>query len=226
MNQAVSGVREEPRNASPTRFEFRSDDIGHRRIKFEAELDPDFCGEIMERVGDDSLRRCIQCGTCSSTCPVTLYMDYTPRRLVAMIREGFKSEVLSSYTPWLCTSCYSCTVQCPKEVKITEIMYTLKQKAIEEHIHPKRFAIPVLAKEFFKMASTKGRTNEGMLISRVFMKINPLRLFQNSRLGIRLLGKGRMEVFSESIKQKDQLQLLLKAVERQRGAANGNDGNQ
>ena len=193
---------------------FDSDELGKRRIKFEAELDPNFCGEMMERVGDDSLRRCIQCGTCSSTCPVTLYMDYTPRRIVAMIREGFKPEVLTSFTPWLCASCYSCTVECPKEVNITELMYQVKQKAIEENIHPKNLPIPVLAKEFFRSVSRYGRNNEGKLITRVWLKVNPLQLIRNSKLGIRLFLRGRMEWKNDSIQKMEQLRALLKAVEK------------
>ncbi len=68
--------------------------LAERRIRYEAELDHSFAKEMTGRIGDESLRHCIQCGTCSSTCPVSLYMDYTPRRIVAMTREGFKDDVL------------------------------------------------------------------------------------------------------------------------------------
>lgn len=192
---------------------------GQRCIKYEAELDKNFASEINERVGDDSMNHCIQCGTCSATCPVSLYMDYTPRRIVAMAREGFKDEILGSFSPWVCASCYSCTVECPRDVKITEIMYAIKQKAIEEKVHSRRFPIPVLAKEFFNSVVKLGRTNEGRLITKVFLKTNPLNLIKQSFLGLRLLSKGRMEIFADQIKDKKQLRTLLKAVEKPTGPA-------
>ena len=119
----------------------------HRRIKYQEELDLDFADQVAAMPGAADLKRCIQCGTCSATCPVSLYMDLTPRRVVAMTRAGFKKEVLESNTIWLCASCYSCTVECPKGIKITDIMYALKRLAIQEGAYPKRFPTPVLARE-------------------------------------------------------------------------------
>ena len=83
-----------------------------RRIKYEHELDHNFGEEIASHAYGERLMSCIQCGTCSATCPVSHYMDYTPRKVIAMTREGFKEEVLNSLTIWLCASCYSCMVQC------------------------------------------------------------------------------------------------------------------
>lgn len=187
-------------------------DWGKQSIKYEADLDRDFCDDIMKAADSDSLRHCIQCGTCSSTCPVSLYMDYTPRRLVAMVREGFKDEVLHSFTPWICASCYSCTVECPKEVKITETMYAIKQRAIKEHVHPKRFPVPVLAKEFFNQVKRYGRTNEGELLTRLFLKTNPFKLIRQSGMGVRLLSVGRLEILPHKIKGIKQLRQLLDAA--------------
>ena len=75
-----------------------------RTIKYEAELDHQFAVDIAGKPGGEQLYSCIQCGTCSATCPLSIYMDYTPRRIVAMTRAGFKEEVLNSFTIWLCSS--------------------------------------------------------------------------------------------------------------------------
>ena len=123
----------------------------HRLIKYEAELDKDFAGEIAKMAHGEKFYTCIQCGTCSATCPVSHFMDFTPRKIIAMVREGFREEVLGSFTIWLCASCYSCTADCPREIKITDVMYALKQLAIKEGIYPKRFPIPVMAQEFYKI---------------------------------------------------------------------------
>src|SRR5512138_2064641 len=72
----------------------------HRRIKYESELDAGFGEKIARAAYGEKLFSCIQCGTCSATCPVSHYMDYTPRRIIAMVREGFRDEVLNSVTIW------------------------------------------------------------------------------------------------------------------------------
>lgn len=88
--------------------------------------------EVVEATaGESNLEMCIQCGTCGGSCPSASEMDHTPRRLFAMLRAGMREEVLTSNTPWMCVSCYYCTVRCPQEVHITDIMYTLKNMALK-----------------------------------------------------------------------------------------------
>ncbi|MBD3266903.1 heterodisulfide reductase [bacterium] len=189
--------------------------LGERTIKYEAELDKDFGREMTEKHALESIQNCIQCGTCSGTCPVSPYMDYTPRQLIAMTRAGFKDEVLHSFTMWLCASCYSCTVDCPKEIKITELMYWLKQQAIQEKTYPKRgFLTPVLAKTFFDIVKRFGRNNEQLLLTLMYLKTNPLKLLSQSGLGLKLFSKGRLGVKLESIKRKNELKPLLRIVEK------------
>ena len=183
-----------------------------RVVKYEAELDGDFAHWLTTVPGGEKIQDCIQCGTCSGTCPLSIYMDLTPRRLIAMSRAGFKEEVLQSFTIWLCTSCYSCTVRCPMNIKMTDLMYILKQRAIAEKVYPKRFPIPVLSKEFFRMVGRTGRNTESRLLVRLALKTNPLRLLGMAPLGLRLLKAGRIGIKGESIKGRKELKTILKTM--------------
>ena len=80
----------------------------------------------------DVLRTCIQCGTCSASCPTAYAMDYTPRQLWKLVQLGLKDEVVNSRTFWLCTTCKACTVRCPRGIDLTETMLMLKQYAVKE----------------------------------------------------------------------------------------------
>ncbi|MCK4431843.1 MAG: 4Fe-4S dicluster domain-containing protein [Candidatus Aminicenantes bacterium] len=183
------------------------------KIKYEEELDKNFFDEIKEKSGCDEISQCIQCGTCSGSCPMAVYMDYSPRKIIAMIKSGFKDEVLKSFTPWLCASCYSCQVRCPSNIKITDVMYALKRKAIKEKIYPSRFSIPVMDKEMHKILTNNGRSSEVWLMLNLFLKTrNPLGLIKMAPLGLSLMKTGRMSLKKESIKNKKQLRKLLKAV--------------
>ncbi len=182
-------------------------------IKYDAERDPDFPKDIMEMTGCEGLETCFQCGTCSGMCPLSIYMDYTPRRIMNLVRSGFKDEVLTSNTIWLCSSCYACKVECPKEIKITNIMYALKRRAIAENKYPKHFPIPVLAEEFFKMVHGKGRASEGRLVMNMILRTNPLKLLGMAKLGLKLLKTGRFSLKQESVRRPDELARLLDAAE-------------
>ena len=179
-----------------------------RHIAYESELDPHFGEHIAVKAYGEKLFSCIQCGTCSGTCPVSHYMDHTPRRIIAMIREGFRDEVLHCFTIWLCASCYACTVDCPREIKITDVMYALKQEAIARGVYPKRFPIPVLAREFFRGVQSCGRSNELPLMIRLLLKTNP----QNVSIGLRLWWTGRLSLRQERTRQRDTVRTLLRAA--------------
>ena len=101
-----------------------------RKLKFQREADPAWALRVSEWPGCEGLFSCLQCGSCSGTCPLSIYMDFAPRRIIALVREGFREEALSSQTIWLCACCYSCAVHCPRGSQITDVMYGLKQEAI------------------------------------------------------------------------------------------------
>jgi len=188
-----------------------------RTIKYDADRVKGFGKEIMNVPGCEQLSNCIQCGTCSGVCPLSIYMDYTPRQVMALTRADFKNEVLRSHTIWLCASCYACAVECPREIRITDIMYELKQRAIQEGIYPKHFPIPVLAREFSQMVLKNGRITELLLVLRLFLKTNWRAALGNWRMGLDLLKTGRLSLRTEKIEQRAELARMLAAVDGKGG---------
>lgn len=187
-----------------------------RTLKFEADRDLGFAKWMTETVGGERIRHCLQCGLCSAACPLSHYMDYTPRRLMHLAREGFKEEVLSCFTIWLCTSCYACLVECPKNIKVTEVMYALKQRALHDGVYPRRMPVAVLAREFTRMVRGHGRASETWLVFRVFLRTAVLRLLGFSRLGLALLRTGRLRLKQERVRRRDEVAKMLDAVDRER----------
>ena len=184
-----------------------------QKIKYEAERDRDFAQWVASQTGGENLRHCIQCGVCSATCPLSFYMDYTPRRLINLAREGFKKEVLGSFTIWLCASCYACRTECSKDIHVTDVMYLLKRRAIEEGVYPRRFPTPVLAREFSRMIFTFGRINETFLVADLFLRTNWFRFLSMIGLGLNLMRTGRMTYLPDSIKGRAELRKVLTALD-------------
>jgi len=106
-------------------------------------MDPDpldaatFDPSLAERVTPEweKLFTCMQCGTCTSSCPTAYAMDYAPRQLWQMMRLGMEERVLNSRTFWLCTVCKSCQVRCPRGIALTDTMVALKEYATHKGIN-------------------------------------------------------------------------------------------
>lgn len=172
-----------------------------------------FLEEVSTRTaGESRLEMCIQCGTCGGSCPSSEDMDNTPRMLFAMIRAGFRDQVLKSNTPWMCVSCYFCVVRCPQNIHITDIMYTLKGMAIEAKQFKGRSTSSAAAdfsQTFIDNVERYGRSFEVGLATRYYLSHFPLRLPSMAPMGIGMLSKRRMSMRPKPIKNIDQLTAIL-----------------
>src|SRR5574341_563428 len=107
----------------------------------ERELRKSFLTQLELIPGGDKIKGCIQCGTCTGSCPVSYAMDISPRGVMALFRAGDIESILRSRTIWICASCYACTTRCPAGIKITDILYALKRIAMDKGIFPSRFPV-------------------------------------------------------------------------------------
>jgi heterodisulfide reductase subunit C len=158
--------------------------------------------------GDAHLQKCIQCGTCGGSCPSGADMDHTPRQLFALIAAGQKEKVLKSNTPWYCVSCYYCTVRCPQEVHITDIMYTIKRIAVQEKVYDDSTA-PDFSKNFINWVENYGRSFELGLMGMQRIRHNPFGVFKIAGMGVGMVTKGRMAFTPTRIKGMDGLKAIL-----------------
>jgi heterodisulfide reductase subunit C len=162
---------------------------------------PGFLKEILAMPGGEAVAACIQCGTCTGTCPTARDMDYTPREVMALIRAGYRDRVLSSNMIWMCASCYACYVKCPKEIKLTDFFYKLKQLAMREGFsHPASKRAEVLSRKFAGNVRKLGRSNEMWLLLKYFLSTNVLSALKYTGMGLSLLRTGRLELLPRKAK--------------------------
>jgi quinone-modifying oxidoreductase, subunit QmoC len=173
-----------------------------------------FMREIIEDTpgGDPRLEMCIQCGTCSGSCPSGPDMEHTPRRIFAMIEADMREEVLRSNTFWYCVSCYYCFVRCPQEVRIADIMYTLKRKAIREGYCTESSAseAPDFSETFVDAIFKYGRSFELGLATRYHLRHHPIDAMKMATgMGLTMLRKGRMDLTPRRIRDIDQFRAIM-----------------
>ncbi|OGR14563.1 MAG: hypothetical protein A2341_04880 [Deltaproteobacteria bacterium RIFOXYB12_FULL_58_9] len=85
-------------------------------------------------ISGQNVSKCMQCGTCTSVCPMACDMEITTRKAMLMLQHGMVDELLASKTPWLCASCHSCQVRCPRGLELTRIMEAVRLLALRKNI--------------------------------------------------------------------------------------------
>lgn len=159
-------------------------------MKKEANLsarDPAFRDLILKTPAGEKLLTCMQCGVCAGSCPVSHEMDYTPRELVRMVQLGLKDDVLNSNTIWLCTTCFSCSVRCPRGIRPTELMETLRPVAIAEGVKNKNIKFDQV---FSDVVKRKGRASEFLLLSKY--SLSEPGMIKQAPFGLSLILKGKL----------------------------------
>jgi heterodisulfide reductase subunit C len=180
-----------------------------------------FLEDVYSIPGGEKIKECIQCGTCSASCPTSYAMDYTPREVIAALRAGLLERVLKSNTIWLCASCYYCTVRCPSGIKLTDIMYELKRLAIEFGLAQKDARAPVISKLFVNVVNKSGRVSEVELVSKFYLKTNPFGMLKMIPRASKLLIRGRMPLISHKIRGTSEIKRSLAATVEISGVQRG-----
>jgi len=161
--------------------------------------------------GAERITRCLQCGTCTGSCPVSYAMDISPRMVIALFRAGQIEEILRSRTIWICASCYMCTTRCPQAIKITDLLYALKRTAMEAKLYPDRLPVYVLSKNFVRLVNRYGRNQEILLLLLYYLRRNPLELLRLIPMGWALFRKGRVALFPSKIRGVAAIRKILAA---------------
>ncbi len=82
---------------------------------------------------------CYSCENCSTVCPVVEnyenpqeVLGLLPHQIMRSLGLGLSDLALGSNMLWDCVTCYQCQEHCPQGVKVTDILYELKNMAIKE----------------------------------------------------------------------------------------------
>lgn len=114
-----------------------------------------FAEEIISRGGNifpledlKTLYACIQCGSCTGSCPAGRRTSLRTRMIIRMIQLGMRDEVLRNGDLWACSTCYTCQERCPRQIIITDIIRATRNIAFEEGFAKERHL--AVARNFVK----------------------------------------------------------------------------
>ena len=153
----------------------------------------DFLKEVEEKVEEGEwVKMCMQCGVCAGSCPFGPHWEHSPQKIFMMIRAGERTQVLSSDSMWMCTSCYNCIVRCPRKLPITHIMHGLASYAHRLGLAPKGQPTRVFAKTFWDNLVKTGRVNELKLTLSHYFRDGFVQGIKNA-LAMKDIGLGMMK---------------------------------
>jgi heterodisulfide reductase subunit C len=180
------------------------------------QLGEEFLRHVYAIPHGEKINECIQCGTCSASCPASAAMEYGPREIIAALRAGMLDRVLNSTTAWLCVSCYSCTVRCPAGIPFTDVMYELKRLEAEKGFS-KRANGAAMAKAFAETVDRHGRNAETELLRKYYLRTGLWRALGQIPLAWKLFLRGRLHLFPSKVKGLANLLKMMAALEAKEG---------
>ncbi len=104
--------------------------------------DPSFTAEV-EKIGGTAAHLCFQCGTCTGSCPSATRSSYRIRTFMRRANLGMKEVSLTDPDLWLCTTCYTCSDRCPRDLIPTDVIFAMRNMAAKRGIVPKNFLATV-----------------------------------------------------------------------------------
>ena len=165
-----------------------------------------FAAEV-ERMSGAKLGPCLQCGKCTSGCPVAGRADVRPHELVRLVQLGQRDAVLSSRTIWECISCQTCITRCPQKVDIAAMNDALRRLSLAAgKVHAKT-TVPVFNEIFLNTVRSRGRMFEMGLMTRY--KLRTGKLFADVGKLPMMLRKGKLALLPPSVAGKAERKQLF-----------------
>ncbi len=173
-------------------------------------MSQDFKKEVINQAGREVLT-CVQCGTCSVSCPTANLMKPSIRRQIKLVLENKKDEALVSNTIWLCTSCLLCIIRCPRGIRPKSVVTALRN--ICERAGRKTGGDQTYEEIFMRFIKDYGRVSE-LPLSSEFILIHPEAAVAAMRVGLELAPKGKLRLSPEKIHGTEEVKKIFAELEK------------
>lgn len=162
---------------------------------------------------------CYQCGKCTAGCPTAYAMDLTPRQAMRAIQWGLKEELLQSSTFWVCLSCQTCSVRCPREIDIARVMEALRHLALAEERPAKEKGVTLFHRLFLSSVRSRGRIWE-LGLGGAFNLLSR-RFFANMKQLPAMLRRGKLPLWPSGTRGAKELRAIFDRVEAEERSMSG-----
>ena len=99
-------------------------------------------GLVKQEAGERFLT-CMQCGTCTSLCPINRVEAYSPRGILRQLGMGTGTLEDLDRAIWACVTCHACGANCPRDIDIVAVTRAVRERNVEADQIPERFELPL-----------------------------------------------------------------------------------
>jgi heterodisulfide reductase subunit C len=89
--------------------------------------------------GDNTFSHCFNCQSCSAVCPVVgnyeepeQVLGLLPHQIMCSLGLGLTEMASGAKMIWDCLTCYQCQENCPQQVAVCDLLYKLKNVAVQK----------------------------------------------------------------------------------------------
>jgi heterodisulfide reductase subunit D len=87
---------------------------------------------VKELIADTGAFDCVECGKCTTVCPVAkIDPNFAPRTVVLKAMEGIVDNIAKDRDIWTCTTCEQCNAMCPYKVDYSGFIRGMREEAVE-----------------------------------------------------------------------------------------------
>jgi heterodisulfide reductase subunit C len=161
--------------------------------------------ELKDLFGID-VDACLECGKCSGGCSNGHVFDYTPRKIVQLVKLGAEETLMRMDALWICLSCQLCLDRCPSGIDIPRILDHLREKARRKAIPASRPAVGLFHDLMLEQIRMRGRVSEVGLMLR--FKAATGEYMKDAGIGMKMFLKGKLNPFSPSVTNVEEVRRL------------------
>jgi heterodisulfide reductase subunit C len=162
--------------------------------------------ELKEVLGID-IEVCLECGKCSGGCSNGHIFDYTPRKIVQLVKLGFEDTLMKMDALWICLSCQLCLDRCPAGIDIPRILDYLREKARRKGITVTRPNVLLFQELMLDSIRKRGKVAEFPLMLKFNFKSG--QYLKDAGLGMKMFAKGKLSLLSPGVQNKEDVRRLF-----------------
>lgn len=162
--------------------------------------------ELKQVLGID-IEVCLECGKCSGGCSNGHIFDYTPRKIVQLVKLGFEDTLMKMDALWICLSCQLCLDRCPAGIDIPRILDYLREKARRKGITVTRPNVLLFQELMLDSIRKRGKVAEFPLMLKFNFKSG--QYLKDAGLGMKMFAKGKLSLLSPGVQNKEDVRRLF-----------------
>jgi len=134
-------------------------------------------------------------------------MDYPPNRIIRLVQQGLREEVMASNAIQICSACETCVTRCPNGIEIADLIDALRTQAYAEGIATREPVVRSFHKAFLGGFRNYGRLHEIGFVVR--LKLRTFNFFQDVWVGSKMFFKGKFAILPHKIRDRKLIQRIF-----------------